>query len=141
PVNMRHLPIYVTETDQDEVWRDENTGWVQRAYGEINHWNQQQGAQQIHALILYRWPNIDKWVIEGKQGVVQDFRDAMREEYKWSRMVTPALSLKVGDIVRTREAINIRETPAGKVVGQVNARVEGKVFNGAPTLAEGVYWW
>lgn len=141
PLNMRHLPIYITETDQDEVWRDENTGWVQRAYGEINHWNRQQGAQQIHSLVLYRWPNIDKWVIEGKQGVIQDFRAAMREEYKWSRMVTPALSLKVNDIVRTREAINIRETPAGKVVGQVNARVEAKVVNGAPTLAEGVYWW
>lgn len=141
PNSMRHLPIYITETDQDEVWRDENTGWVQRAYGEINYWNRQQGAQQIHALVLYRWPNIDKWVIEGKNGVIQDFRDAMREEYKWSRMVTPALALQAGDTVITREAINIRETPAGKVNGQINARVVVKVINGAPTLAEGVYWW
>jgi len=141
PNTMRHLPIYITETDPDEAWRDENNGWVQRAYGEINHWNRQQGAQQIHVLALYRWPNIDKWVIEGKHGVIQDFRDAMREEYRWSRMVTPALALKAGDSVITREAINIRETPAGKVNGQINARVTAKVINGAPTLAEGVYWW
>jgi len=141
PASMKYLPIYCTETDQDEVWKDENNSWVQRAYGEINWWNKQAGNQQIHNLILYRWPNIDKWVIEGKQGVIQDFRAAMREAYKWARSTTPPLAVKAGDQVRTREAVNMRETPAGKIAGQVNARVLATIINGAPTLAEGVYWW
>lgn len=83
PANMRHLPVYITEADQDVAWRNENRGWVQRAYAEINWWNQQPGHQQIRALILYRWSRHDKWYIEGKQGVIEDFRQALRNEYKW----------------------------------------------------------
>ena len=59
PANMRHLPVYITETDQNDAWRNENTGWVRRAYGEIDFWNKN-NPQQIRALILYRWPKIDK---------------------------------------------------------------------------------
>ena len=40
PQAMRGLPVYITETDQgDEPWRNANTGWVRRAYDEINAWN------------------------------------------------------------------------------------------------------
>jgi hypothetical protein len=49
PANMRALPLYITETDQDEAWLDQNTGWVKRAYAEINWWNTQGNNQQIHA--------------------------------------------------------------------------------------------
>ena len=84
PLNMRHLPVYITETDQDVEWKNENTGWVQRAYGEIDWWNRQPGHQQILALLLYRWPRgYDKWGIEGKAGVIEDFRAAMANEYVW----------------------------------------------------------
>lgn len=83
PANMRHLPAYITETDQDVEWRNENTGWVQRAYAEINWWNSQPGNQQIRALILYRWPKLDKWYIDGKQGVIEDFREALKNDYRW----------------------------------------------------------
>lgn len=89
PANMRHLPAYITETDQDVAWRNENRGWVQRAYGEIDWWNSQPGYQQIRALILYRWPKHDKWYIEGKEGVIEDFRQAMKQEYRWREMVKP----------------------------------------------------
>ena len=83
PLSMRHLPVYLTETDQDDAWRNENNGWVQRVYGEIDWWNRQTGNQIIRAVILYRWPNVDKWGIDGKAGVIDDFRQAMSHKYNW----------------------------------------------------------
>jgi len=84
PLNMRHLPVYITETDQDVEWKNENTSWVQRAFGEIDWWNRQPGHQQIMALLLYRWPRgYDRWGIEGKAGVIEDFRAAMAHDYVW----------------------------------------------------------
>jgi N-acetyl-anhydromuramyl-L-alanine amidase AmpD len=87
PRSMRHLPVYLTETDQDDAWRNENKGWVQRVYGEIDWWNRQAGNQIIRAVILYRWPNVDKWGIEGKAGVIDDFRQAMSHKYNWETVV------------------------------------------------------
>ncbi len=80
PLSMRHLPVYLTETDQDDAWHNENNGWVQRVYGEIDWWNRQAGNQIIRAVILYRWPNVDKWGIEGKAGVIDDFRQSMSHQ-------------------------------------------------------------
>ena len=88
PKAMRHLPVYITETDQDIPWRNEDTGWVQRAYGEIDYWNKN-NEQQIRALILYRWSQIDQWGIDGKQGVLEDFRQAMDFGYKPREIVIP----------------------------------------------------
>ncbi|MDH7485409.1 MAG: N-acetylmuramoyl-L-alanine amidase, partial [Anaerolineae bacterium] len=85
PANMRHLPVYITETDQgDDPWRDENTGWVRQAYQEVAAWNRAH-EQQIRALILYRWPRVgnDKWYIEGKAGVIEDFKQALNERHRW----------------------------------------------------------
>ncbi len=83
PANMRHLPVYITESNQNDTWLNNNIGWVQRAYGEIDHWNKQAGNQQIRCLILYRWPKLDRWYIEGQQGVIEDFRQALTFDYKW----------------------------------------------------------
>ena len=84
PKEMHHLPVYITETDQDVAWLDENTSWVQRAYGEIDHWNKHPDHQQILALCLYRWQRgHDRWGIEGKQGVIADYRDAVQQGYTW----------------------------------------------------------
>ncbi len=83
PRSMRHLPVYLTETDQDDAWRNENNGWVQRVYGEIDWWNRQAGNQVIRAVILYRWPNVDKWGIDGKAGIIEDFRKAMTLKHNW----------------------------------------------------------
>ena len=79
----RHLPVFITETDQDEPWADANTGWVQAAYAEIDSWNRQPHAQQIRALLLYRWPKLDRWAIEGKGQVIDDFRAALAHGYRW----------------------------------------------------------
>ena len=84
PVNMRHLPVYITETDQGGPWENANRGWVQAAFAEIDRWNRQNG-QQIHALVLYRWPQLDRWHIKGKDGVIEDFRNALRHDYRWQK--------------------------------------------------------
>ena len=84
PLSMRALPVYLTEADQNDEWRDENNGWVKRAYGEIDAWNRTAGNQKIRAVILYRWPRgLDKWGIEGKAGVIEDFKQAMGFKYNW----------------------------------------------------------
>lgn len=74
PELMRTLPVYITEADQIDPWLDVNNGWVQQAYEEIDGWNQQLSNQQIRALILYRWPTLDRWHLATKEGVLEDFR-------------------------------------------------------------------
>jgi N-acetyl-anhydromuramyl-L-alanine amidase AmpD len=83
PLKMRHLPVYLTETDQDEAWQNVNRGWIQRAYGEIDWWNRQPDTQVIRALILYRWPNLDRWGLESKTALHEDFRQALVHRYNW----------------------------------------------------------
>lgn len=89
PPNMRHLPVYITESNQgDDAWKNENTGWVRAAYGEIADWNSKAAAStpKIRSLILYRYPKIgqDRWYITGKQGVIEDFQAALAAGYKWT---------------------------------------------------------
>ncbi len=68
PADMRHLPAYITETDQDAAWKNENTGWVRQAYAEIDGWNSQPSTQKIRALVLYRWPKVGPVVYRGQTG-------------------------------------------------------------------------
>ena len=89
PAWARSLPVYITETDQNDAWLDQNNGWVQAAYREINDWNQASGTQKIRALCLYRWQQKDSWVISGKWGVINDFRDAMNNDYRWPQTGQP----------------------------------------------------
>ncbi|MHA1216269.1 MAG: hypothetical protein ACTSPX_02945 [Candidatus Thorarchaeota archaeon] len=77
-----HLPVYITETNQMNAWRNENNGWVRAAYQEIDAWNRQ-GGQQIHCLLLYRWGRYDKWSISDKPGVIEDFQEALDGDYRW----------------------------------------------------------
>lgn len=83
PASMRHLAAFLTEVGQVQPWVDQNSGWVQAMYSEIDLWNRQPGAQQIRAAILYRWPALDRWYIEGKKGVIEDFQAALTQEYRW----------------------------------------------------------
>lgn len=83
PERFRHLPVYITETDQNQPWRDDNVGWVQAAYAEIDRWNSEPSRQKIRCLALYRWQRYDQWHIQGKPGVIDDLRQALRHEYRW----------------------------------------------------------
>lgn len=78
------LPVYITEFNEllDGGWHDANTGVVQTAYEYINFWNNQEVDDfPVMCLVLYRWPKFDKWHIEGKQGVIEDFRQAVGKGY------------------------------------------------------------
>lgn len=85
PVNMRHLPVYITETDQNDPWARQNTGWVQAAYAEIDKWNQDPTHQKIRCLLLYRWLAHDQWCFANIPEVLDDFRAALTNDYRWWR--------------------------------------------------------
>lgn len=78
PAKFKNLPVYATEANQMVPWENANSGWVRAAYDEIKTWNAS-GGQKIHCLTLYRWENYDQFGIKGKQGVVDDFKDALRQ--------------------------------------------------------------
>jgi hypothetical protein len=87
PHSMRHLPVYITETDQDLEWHtDQHTAWVQAAYAEIDRWNHDPSHQPIQALLLYRWEiagdGQEKYSIVNRHGVQADFKAAMDHEYR-----------------------------------------------------------
>ena len=86
PEEMRHLPVYITETDQNLEWKDEpGSRWVQTAYEEINRWNSDPSNQPIQALILYRWPLVHdqpQWAISTRPHIINDFKAAMDHEYR-----------------------------------------------------------
>ncbi len=92
PPGLRHLPVYITETNQDkdelkpeDTWFPENRGWVREAYAEINEWNSTPGNQKIRCLLLYRWKADDYWGLEdnSKPGVIEDFKQALQNDYRW----------------------------------------------------------
>ncbi len=94
PLRLRHLPVYITETNQDrdahdpkKTWFPQNLGWVQEAYAEINGWNSVPGNQKIRCLALYRWSTDDPWGLadNSKPGVIEDFRTALQHDYRWHR--------------------------------------------------------
>lgn len=154
PENMRHLPVYITEADEDDPWEDANRGWIKEAYAEINRWNQTAGNQQIRALILYRWPNIDRWVMETKAGVIEDFKEVLRQEYRWNPtpgVAIPASPLlaagfKAGDAVYTTTIVRLRRSPgvAGKgpedVLVELPPHTPSTIVEG-PVSADNFVWW
>lgn len=82
PQSMRSLPVLITESDQNDPWDNRPNNWIQEAYREISNWNSKPENQTIQALIMYRWPDHDRWVMKGKNHVVEDFRGAVRVGYK-----------------------------------------------------------
>jgi len=92
PEPMQGRPVYLTETNpgaNGDPWQDANTGWVQAAYDEIVRWNERHYGQEIRCLCLYRWPHYDKWYIEGKSGVIEDFQRAQEHGYTWREEQPP----------------------------------------------------
>jgi len=147
PAAMRSLPVYITETNQDVPWLNQNIAWIQRAYGEINWWNQQPNNQQIRALILYRWPVIDLWFIEGKGGVVDDFKQALQQEYRWRSSTPTTPPFAPNNIVATTTAVNIRRTAgyvgktASDILVQTPTDARLTILSAAPEQRDGLDWW
>ena len=141
PADMRDLPVYITESNQDDPWLDQNNGWVQGAYGEINWWNRQPGAQQIRALALYRWPPYDKWYIQGKDGVIDGFRAALTSGYQWLPGAPKPFPFQAGDIVKTLTFVNFRATPGGAPLVTLDPGETLVVIDGKPVSQDGLIWW
>ncbi len=86
PPRHRHKPIYITETNPHGPmpWSGGQNGWVQAAYAEIARHNAQPYAQQIQALILYRWSRDDRYSIVDKPDVQADIRATIAStDYRW----------------------------------------------------------
>ena len=91
PAEMRQLPAVIAEAGQAQPWVNQNAGWVQALYTEVDGWNRQAANQQVRAAILYRWPVLDRWYIDGKQEVIDDFRRALTNDYRWRGAAAPVL--------------------------------------------------
>ncbi len=97
PAKWRDLPVYLTETDQTPTeqnptaWTGGRNGWVRAAYQEIARWNAQPLAQQIQALILYRWVrgggSDATYCLQDKPDILAELKDTVATtdlRWRWS---------------------------------------------------------
>jgi len=85
PAGLKSAPVFITETQAADPtwWRNQNTGWVQAAFKEIDDWNAVATNPPVQALCLFRWQTGDnRWSISDKPAVQDDFRAAMQNEYR-----------------------------------------------------------
>lgn len=141
PDDLRDVPVYITETDQDVAWRNVNAGWVKRAYANIDRWNKTPGNQQILALVLYRW-STDKWHFSDKGGVREDFKDAMRFKYQWSesKPLIPDVNPKGFQIV-VAKTVNVRAQPGYSTKLGTVVYSQIVFIRGDPVPADSLVWW
>lgn len=85
----KRLPVYITETNQNDPWLNINDGWVQNAYENIYLWNKEPATQKILALCLYRWKDYDRWGFMGMEQVQADLRAAIHRGYPVPTPDTP----------------------------------------------------
>lgn len=157
PINMRHLPVYIVETDQFQPWEDRNSGWVRNAYAEIDDWNKMEGTQQIRCLALFRWARSpgDRWGLSEKQGVRQDLLQAMSKRHEWNPSRVPLAdptdsarreSLVAGVVVEAKSALNLRRipgfigVPADQIVARVQVGHQCYIADG-PVRMDSLIWW
>lgn len=143
PSDMRSLPVYLTETDQNDAWEDANRGWVRAAYAEIDRWNRTPDTQKIRCMLLYRWGNFDRWGIESKRGVHDDFRLALANDYRWtSGNGSPGLPDVVVSELRVDPAAPESARPASfaaRVTNRGSGPVPADKYIGVGYLVDGRY--
>ena len=83
PLSLKGLPVYITETNQDEPWSHSNQGWIQAAYDEIDRWNRDPMHQRIRCLLLYRWLAHDQWTFASIPAVHDGLRAALARDLSW----------------------------------------------------------
>ncbi len=101
PPALRPLPVFITES-QHLPWEDRNSGWIQKAFAEINAWNGVATNQPIQALCLFRWEGSSNdseagWSISNRRGLIDDFRAALQNEYlaRWAQATAPVVTKPV----------------------------------------------
>lgn len=151
PYAFRNLPVFITESNPDG-WEDKNNGWIQAAYAEIDSWNKDQDHQPIRCLAFYRWPNEDRdqFHIRSKGGVVDDFKQALLNEYVWpertfasiGNVVASAATFKPGDVARTQVQARLRNAPnaSGDIVSNLDAGINCMI-TGTSQSGNGLIWW
>ncbi len=88
PASLKNVPVLIPETQaaDPDWWQNQNVGWIQAAFKEINDWNAQTANQPIQALCLFRWQAIGGdppgWSISNRPALVDDFRAALQNAYK-----------------------------------------------------------
>lgn len=85
PASLKSAAVFITETQAADPtwWQNQNTGWAQAAYKEIDDWNAVAANQPVQAVCLFRWQTGDgRWSISDKPAVQDDFRAAMQNEYR-----------------------------------------------------------
>lgn len=152
PANMRHLPVYITEADQNLTWEDKHgSEWIQRAYAELDRWNRQPDHQQIRAMLLYRWPKVpgDRWWIEGKGAVIEDFKRAIDHRYRWNPeagIEPPQTKFSPGQEVFATSTVNVRRSPghvdksSDDIYGHTTSDTPVTI-TGPASQADGLTWW
>jgi predicted flap endonuclease-1-like 5' DNA nuclease len=117
PLKWQEVPVHITETNHvcrppnapacdnpdHQGWIDANIGWVRKVYEEIDSWNDRPYAQQIRSVLLYRWTG-DQWALRDKGGVLEDFRQAMRNDYRW-RAPQPRVVVALAAAAATEETL------------------------------------
>lgn len=85
PPRARNLPLLITEAwsaqAQRPGWENQNRGWIQAAFQEINAWNADANHQPIIALCLFQWVD-PVWGISDKPNLIADLRAALKNEYR-----------------------------------------------------------
>lgn len=119
PLKYKHVPVYITETNQYDPWLNQNNGWVKNAYDIIDMWNRERSNQKIYCLCLYRWNEYDKWNLKSKDQVHQDFREAMERKYEVPESHKPFYMVPY--LVKvTASSLNVRNAPGigiGSIIG------------------------
>lgn len=92
PADLRHVPCYIGECNQDRPWVDEDNGWMEALFEEVAAWNRS-GGQVIRAVVLYRWRG-DVWAWDRKGNVQRAFRRVVERGYRWPAQVQPVVESK-----------------------------------------------
>jgi len=95
PGNMRHLPMWITESNEFRAqsgynWDPDSRTiqWIRNAFSEINTWNSNGSNQKIRTLALFRWPDVwegdRNYCVSCVGSAVEGFEQVMNNDYRWT---------------------------------------------------------
>jgi hypothetical protein len=98
-------------------------------------------------LALYRWPKFDRWYIDGKQGVIADFRAALATNYRWDIGQPQPASYRKGSRLKVLGYVNLRRTPgyvgksAQDLLVELKPNQQVVVAEDGSAQGDGLIWW
>ena len=91
PASLKSIPVLITEAQAADSpnpatpswWQNNNIGWMQAAFKEINDWNAVATNQPIQALCMFRWQTGGvKWSISEKDKLRDDLIAVLQKDYR-----------------------------------------------------------